>query len=93
MPRFYEKHMKHKIFIREPIRDKSATELPGIGETVGYKLAKAGFEKASTVLGQFLLLKMDKDLFCEWMFITCEANRKQCEDCWECLRKWCNTFL
>lgn len=33
------------------------------------------------VLGQFLMLKKDEDLSCEWLKDTCGANAKQSRDC------------
>ncbi|XP_068922218.1 barrier-to-autointegration factor [Petaurus breviceps papuanus] len=45
------------------------------------------------VLGQFLVLKKDEDLFREWLKDTCGANAKQSRDCFGCLREWCDAFL
>ena len=38
-----------------------------VGEVLGKRLESKGFDKAYVVLGQFLLLKKDKDLFTEWI--------------------------
>ncbi|XP_016989120.1 barrier-to-autointegration factor-like [Drosophila rhopaloa] len=84
---------KLKNFISEPIRDKPVTKLPGIGVTLGSKLADAGFGSASSVLGQFLLFKMDREYFCDWMHEICQANNYQAEECWNCLIIWCYTYL
>ena len=43
--------------------EKLVTELAGIGPVLGERLTEKGFDKAYTVLGQFLLLKMKK---CLW---------------------------
>lgn len=51
------------------------------------------FFQAYTVLGQYLILKKDADLFKEWMKDTCNANSKQAADCYQCLNDWCEEFL
>ena len=47
--------------------EKTVTDLAGIGEVLGKRLESKGFDKAYVVLGQFLLLKKNKDLFVEWI--------------------------
>lgn len=49
--------------------------------------------QAYNVLGQFLLLEMDQELFCEWLKDTIKANSKQSKDCHACLKAWCDEFL
>jgi len=44
-------------------------------------------------LGQFLLLEMDQELFCDWLKDTVKANSKQSKDCHACLKAWCDEFL
>ncbi|KAJ8726347.1 hypothetical protein PYW07_001045 [Mythimna separata] len=73
--------------------EKPVTELAGVGEVLGKRLEVAGFDKAYTVLGQFLVLKKDKELFQEWLKDTCNANSKQSADCYQCLKDWCDEFL
>jgi len=51
------------------------------------------FVQAYVVLGQFLLLKKDKDDFESWLKDTIKANSKQAGDCYQCLRDWCLAFL
>ena len=84
---------KHKNFVSEPMGNKPVTELAGVGDILGNRLAKQGFDYASVVLGQYLLLKEDEELFCEWMRETCNANAKQQRDCYRCLREWCEGNL
>jgi len=84
---------KHRNFVSEPMGDKDVTELAGIGPVLGQRLKDAGFDKAYTVLGQFLILKKDEELFTEWLAEECKANAKQRTDCYNCLRDWCNAFL
>ena len=84
---------KHRNFISEPMGEKSVSELAGIGPVLGGRLEEEGFDKAYVVLGQFLVLKKDKDLFSEWLKDAAKANAKQANDCFECLRNWCDAFL
>ena len=49
--------------------------------------------QAYTVLGQYLILKKDADLFKEWLKDTTNANSKQATDCYQCLNDWCEEFL
>ena len=84
---------KHRNFIAEPMGEKTVTELAGIGAVLGNKLIDQGFDKAYSVLGQYLLLKKDKDLFQDWLKDACNANIKQSNDCYQCLSDWCEEFL
>ena len=49
--------------------------------------------QAYVVLGQYLVLKKDKELFVDWLKDTCSANTKQSNDCYNCLNDWCDEFL
>lgn len=69
------------------------TALAGIGETLGERLDEKGFDKAYVVLGQFLVLKKEEELFLDWLKDTCGANSKQAKDCYSCLKEWCDAFL
>jgi hypothetical protein len=73
--------------------EKPVTELAGIGPVLGTRLADKGFDKAYVVLGQFLLLKKNEELFREWLADACGANAKQSGDCYNCLSIWCQAFL
>ncbi|XP_074813954.1 barrier-to-autointegration factor isoform X1 [Natator depressus] len=84
---------KHRDFVAEPMGEKPVGTLAGIGDVLGKKLADKGFDKAYVVLGQFLVLKKDEELFREWLKDTCGANAKQSRDCSGCLREWCDAFL
>ncbi|XP_072032506.1 barrier-to-autointegration factor B-like [Amphiura filiformis] len=84
---------KHREFVAEPMADKEVTCLAGIGETYGSRLKEAGFDKAYVVLGQFLVLKKDKELFVEWLKDTVNASDKYANDCYGCLKEWCDSFL
>ncbi|KAH8327809.1 hypothetical protein KR067_000543 [Drosophila pandora] len=84
--------LKLEMFINEPMGQKDVTELPGIEDKVGLKLAEAGFDKASTVLGMFLLMKKNRDCFEDWLSDISQATPQQCHDCYDCLSQWCCTF-
>lgn len=71
---------KHSNFIAEPMGDKDVTELAGIGDILGKRLTSKGFDKAYVVLGQYLVLKREEELFTEWLKETCGANAKQARD-------------
>ena len=84
---------KHRDFVGEPMGDKGVTELAGIGEALGGRLSEKGYDKAYVVLGQFLVLKKNEELFKDWLNQTCSANKKQQADCYRCLKEWCDAFL
>lgn len=73
--------------------DKPVMALAGIGETLGQRLEEKGFDRAYVVLGQFLVLKKDEELFNDWLKEACGANAKQQRDCYGCLKEWCDAFL
>jgi hypothetical protein len=82
------KSIKHRDFVSERMGEKGVTKIAGLGE-YGEKLAARGFDSAYSVLGQFLLLKKQKDLFLEWLDI--EPNHG--ESCFACLSEWCELHL
>ncbi|XP_030036231.2 barrier-to-autointegration factor [Manduca sexta] len=84
---------KHRNFVAEPMGEKPVTELAGIGPVLGKRLETAGFDKAYIVLGQYLVLKKDRELFQELMKDVCSASSKQSGDCYQCLKDWCDEFL
>ncbi len=84
---------KLRNFVSEPIGDKSVNDLPGIGEVLGDRLKKKGYTNAYNVLGQFLLLNKDQELFCDWMKLTSSANAKQAMDCYTALNEWCSSYM
>ncbi|XP_023329832.1 barrier-to-autointegration factor [Eurytemora carolleeae] len=85
--------LKHRNFVAEPMGEKPVTDLAGIGDVLGKRLEAKGFDKGYVVLGQFLLLKKNKDLFVEWLKELAGANTKQATDCYQCLSDWCDEFV
>lgn len=51
--------------------------MAGIADTLGGRLIVAVFEKAYTVLGKYVVLKKDEELFKEWMKKVYHASSKQ----------------
>lgn len=45
----------HRCFVSEPMGEKAATDIAGIGETLGIKLQMLGFDKVSTCRPQKIL--------------------------------------
>ncbi|XP_022095747.1 barrier-to-autointegration factor-like [Acanthaster planci] len=84
---------KHKQFVSEPMGDKLVTELGGIGPKYGERLREAGFEKAYNVLGQFLVLNKDEELFVDWLMTTTSATKKCATDCYNCLKDWSDAYI
>ena len=80
-------------FVGEPMGMKLVFELPGIGETLGGHLNANGIYEASQVLGQFLVLRKNEQLFKSWLMQMCGANAGQQRECFDSLRDWCNAFL
>ncbi|XP_063958806.1 barrier-to-autointegration factor A-like [Lytechinus pictus] len=84
---------KHRDFVAEPMGEKSVQEMAGIGPAIGGRLSEKGFDKAYVILGQFLVLKKDEELFIDWLKDEGGANKKQAGDCYNCLKDWCDAFL
>eukprot|EP00794_Sanderia_malayensis_P020160 gene20160-22135_t len=84
---------KHRNFVSEPMGQKSVKDLAGIGPVLGDRFIDKGFDRAYIVLGQFLMLRKDEDLFIDWIKTEVQANSKQAKDCFTCLKDWCDAFL
>jgi len=84
---------KHRNFVSEPMGEKPVTDLAGIGDTYGKRLESQGFDKAYVVLGQFLVLKKNEELFVEWLKEMTKASTYHAGQCYTCLNDWTASFL
>ena len=84
---------KHRQFVGEPMGEKDVTIISGIGRTLGTILTDKGFGKAYAMMGQFLILNKDEIKFKNWLKQICGANEKQQQDCCNCIKGWCESFV
>ncbi|XP_059912087.1 barrier-to-autointegration factor-like [Gadus macrocephalus] len=84
---------KHSSLVSEPLGRKRADTLPGIGHVLGERLVMKGFEKASMVVGQYMVLGNDEVRFNRWLHNTCGANNKQQYECHKAIKEWCDSFI
>ncbi|CAL8120872.1 unnamed protein product [Orchesella dallaii] len=85
--------MNSASFICEPMRDKLVTSIPGVTPIYGQRLAAQGFEKASALLGKYLVLSQDEGPFVDWLKIICGASTDDAKIICLNLRQWCHNFL
>uniref|UniRef100_G3MQQ5 Barrier-to-autointegration factor-like protein n=1 Tax=Amblyomma maculatum TaxID=34609 RepID=G3MQQ5_AMBMU len=84
---------KHRNLVSEPMGDKGVADLAGIDDNLGVTLKEKGFDKASMILGQFLVMGRSKDAFISWLKNISGAKTEQAEDCYQCLNDWCKEFM
>ena len=70
-----------------PLGKKLVTEFPGIGDAGERNLKKKGFEYASQIFGQFLVLEEDEGKFKDW-FQQCGIGEAYCGHVSLALHKW-----
>ncbi|KHJ43962.1 Bromodomain protein [Trichuris suis] len=80
--------IKHSDFVSEPMGEKDVDRVPGIGEQYAKKLRKEGFDKAYLLLGQFLILKQNEELFVTWIVDMGGLSRKHAEQCAKAFTEW-----
>jgi len=84
---------KHANFVAEPMGEKEVSEVAGIGPTYAERLKNKGFEKAYMLLGQFLLLSKDEEMFQEWLKEEIDMKGKHVKDCSGCIAEWSRSFI
>ncbi|CAG0893146.1 unnamed protein product [Cyprideis torosa] len=60
----------------------------GICDTYGTKLKEKGYGKAYHLLGRFLILRKDKDMFADWLKEEIGINSRSPNVCANCLHDW-----
>ncbi|KAK6048692.1 barrier to autointegration factor [Cooperia oncophora] len=65
---------KAREFVGEPMGDKWAHDIPGIGPEYGARLAEQGLPKAANVFGQFLVHNGDRDRVVGWLKVGLELH-------------------
>lgn len=73
--------------------EKLVTDIAGIGKVYGGRLEEKGYDKAYVLLGQFLLLKKDEELFAEWLKDEICVSSKCSRDAATCMKEWCGAFM
>ena len=98
---------KHANFISEPMGDKEVSEIAGIGPTYQKRLKEKGFEyvskefkilnnqyfQAYNLLGQFLLVNKDEEMFKEWLKEEISMTAKYQKDATECIAEWTRSYV
>ncbi|GAV04254.1 hypothetical protein RvY_14562-2, partial [Ramazzottius varieornatus] len=84
---------KFRNFQSTLIGEKAVTTVAGIGNALGGRLVEKGYDKAYMLLGQFLVLKKDPELFQNWLHKTCKADSKRQKECADCLAEYVRLHL
>ncbi|XP_071079036.1 barrier-to-autointegration factor B-like [Haliotis cracherodii] len=83
---------KHKSFGTNSMKGKLVAALPGIGDTYGANLKKNGYDLASQVYGQFLVLKTNEEDFALWLYKTAKVDEHKAKKCYNALKEWYDRF-
>lgn len=84
---------KHKLFVSEPLGQKSIDVLPGVGKTLTQRFLASNITKAHHVVGAFLLLDMQRDKFLSWFKQECGGNERHANMCFDAIQQWCIQFI
>ncbi|XP_036748182.2 barrier-to-autointegration factor-like protein [Manis pentadactyla] len=82
-----------RAFLCEPIGEKDVACVDGISCELAINLVTKGFNKAYTLLGQFLLMHKNEAEFQKWLICCCGANEYEAQESSKCLKEWCSCFL
>ncbi|KAF6087412.1 BANF family member 2 [Phyllostomus discolor] len=88
-------HMSPRLraFLSEPIGEKDVVWVDGISHELAINLVTKGFNKAYTLLGQFLLMHKNEAEFQRWLICCCGATECEAQESSNCLKEWCSCFL
>lgn len=89
--------VKHVEFCKGSIKNKLPIEIAGVRQETSLKFIELGYTTASQILGKYLLMDMNFDLFDEWLKINFPdskvMNLKNRSDIVGCLQEWCDKNL
>uniref|UniRef100_A0A5S6QS29 Barrier-to-autointegration factor 1 n=1 Tax=Trichuris muris TaxID=70415 RepID=A0A5S6QS29_TRIMR len=80
--------VKHRDFVIESMTGKDISTVAGIGEAYAKTLREEGFDQASVLFGQFLLLRKDEELFVAWLKEFAGMNSRHAHVCARCFAEW-----
>ncbi|KAM9057246.1 barrier-to-autointegration factor-like protein [Balaenoptera ricei] len=88
-------HMSPRLraFLSEPIGEKDVAWVDGVSRELAINLCTKGFNKAYTLLGQFLLMHKNEAEFQKWLICCCGATECEAWESSNCLKEWCSCFL
>ncbi|KAK4887752.1 hypothetical protein RN001_004023 [Aquatica leii] len=79
-------------FSKEPMENKPTKALPGIGNVLSKRMKEQGFEKASQIYRQFMMLNRDYVRFENWMKENFKADRNNTTKCFNALDLYFRNF-
>ncbi|KAK4887778.1 hypothetical protein RN001_004049 [Aquatica leii] len=84
--------IKHENIVNEPMGNKPVGKLPGVGPTLSGRMVHGGYEKASQIYGQYLVLNRDHVRFENWMKDNFRADRRHAGNCSKALEEYYTHF-
>ncbi|KAM9364082.1 barrier-to-autointegration factor-like protein [Pholidichthys leucotaenia] len=84
---------KHQSFVSEPMGNKPATAVPGIGRGLGQELQRDGVNKASQVFGHYLTGGQNPQQFGQWLKHSSGANSHQTANCTRAMKEYADNFM
>ena len=80
-------------FISEPLGNKPATALGGIGEKHAGELRDHGFRNAAAVVGHYMALNKNDVKFKQFLNDVTTANNQEVHSCLSSVKGWCSHNL